>query len=207
MTFTVSSGRRCALVALCGLSALFAIVPPAVADAKNPLIKNAQVTVWDVAAGGPAPIIAADRDVVTIVIRGQEADARFTARGTPRPSIPAGARAIVIELQDGIPPPLPNTTGYPLAFPRAGSVQVLDNARVSIWKYAWTPGQPTAMHFHDKDVVVTYLADGALTSTDVKGQRVVNEHHFAFAKFSPRDRTHTETLTKGQARAMMVELK
>jgi hypothetical protein len=163
--------------------------------------------VWDVAAGATPPPARSSHDVVTILITGTQADARFDARGTTRPAIPAGARAIVIELQDAAVPPLANTSGHPLAFPRPGSMQVLDNGRVSVWKYTWTPGQPTPMHFHDKDVVVTYLADGALTSTDAKGQRVVNPHHFAFTKFNSRDRVHTETLTSGQARAIMVELK
>jgi hypothetical protein len=63
------------------------------------------------------------------------------------------------------------------------------------------------MHFHDKDVVVTYLADGALASTDARGQSVVNEHHFGFTKFNARDRVHTETLARGEGRAVMVELK
>jgi hypothetical protein len=35
----------------------------------------------------------------------------------------------------------------------------------------------------------------------------VNEHHFAYTKFNARDRVHTETLTRGQASALMVELK
>jgi hypothetical protein len=76
-----------------------------------------------------------------------------------------------------------------------------------VWDFTWTPGQATMMHFHDKDVVVTYLTDGALTSTDVRGQSVVNEHHAGYAKFNPRDRVHTETLTRGQGRAIIVELK
>jgi len=63
------------------------------------------------------------------------------------------------------------------------------------------------MHFHDKDVVVTYLAEGTMTSTDARGQRVVNEHHFGLTRFNARDRVHTETLTRGEGRAVMVELK
>jgi len=54
------------------------------------------------------------------------------------------------------------------------------------------------MHFHDKDVVVTYLEDGVLASTTSDGQRVDNPHYFGYAKFNPRDRTHTETLVNGR---------
>ena len=180
----------------------------AVAD-QAALIQNNRVTVWDVAPGTPVP--ATSHDVVTFVIRGNAANAQATAvyrvKGAAAQPLPAGARAIVIELQDATMAPLANATGYPLAFPRPGSKKVLENDRVVVWSFTWTPGVATPMHFHDKDVVVTYLADGALTSTDPQGKAVVNEHHFAYTKFNARDRVHTETLTRGQASALMVELK
>jgi redox-sensitive bicupin YhaK (pirin superfamily) len=180
----------------------------AVAD-QSALIQNNRVTVWDVAPGAPVP--ATSRDVVIFVIPGNAAVAQATAlyrvKGAAAPPLPAGARAIVIELQDAKVASLANTTGYPLAFPRPGSKKVLENDRVVVWSFTWTPGVATPMHFHDKDVVVTYLADGALTSTDPQGKAVVNEHHFAYTKFNARDRVHTETLTRGQASALMVELK
>ena len=174
-----------------------------------PLIQNNRVTVWDVAPGAPAP--ATSRDVVTFVIRGDAANAQATAfyraKGAAAQPLPAGARAIVIELQDAKVAPLANATSYPLAFPRPGSKKVLENDRVVVWSFTWTPGVATPMHFHDKDVVVTYLADGALTSTDPQGKSTVNEHRFGYTKFNARDRVHTETLTRGQASALMVELK
>ena len=113
----------------------------------------------------------------------------------------------MIELQDTKVAPLANTSGYPLAFPRPGSRKLFENERVVVWSFTWTPGVATPMHFHDKDVVVTYLADGALTSTDSQGKAVVNEHHFGYTKFNARDRVHTELLARGQGSAMMVELK
>jgi hypothetical protein len=176
-----------------------------------PLIQNARVTVWDVPAGAPAPATSAAHDVVTFVIRGNadkpDGSAVYRAKGAaPRP-VPADARTIVIELQNAKVPPLPNTSGHPLAFPRPGSTKLLENERVVVWSFTWTPGVATPMHFHDKDVVVTYLADGALTSTDAQGKAVVNEHHFGYTKFNPRDRVHTERLARGQGSALMVELK
>ena len=76
-----------------------------------------------------------------------------------------------------------------------------------VWQSEWATGVPTPLHFHDKDVVVTYLADGALASTNVAGQRVVNEYQFGLTRFNARDRVHTETLVRGAGRAIMVELK
>jgi len=58
-----------------------------------------------------------------------------------------------------------------------------------------------------QDVVVTYLADGTLTSTDAQGKTAANERHFGETRFNARDRVHTEMLARGEGRAMMVELK
>jgi hypothetical protein len=119
---------------------------------------------------------------------------------------PAGG-AIVTELKDTHIPPHTNTTSSPLAFPRPNAKKVLENDRVIVWEYSWSPGVPTPMHYHDKDVVVTYLEDGALRSTEPNGQTVVNPHYFAFTKFNSGDRTHTEELIRGKGRAIIVELK
>jgi hypothetical protein len=44
-------------------------------------------------------------------------------------------------------------------------------------------------------------------STTADGLATVNEHFFGFAKFNPGNRVHTETLSRGKARAIIVELK
>ena len=134
---------------------------------------------------------------------------QYSAAGAAVPSETAapGGYTVVIELKDVKVAPLPNTTKFPLAFPRPNVKRVLENDRVLIWDYTWTPGVPTPMHYHDKDVVVTYLEDGALRSTDPNGQAVINEHYFGFTKLNSRDRVHTEELIKGKGRAVIVELK
>jgi len=133
----------------------------------------------------------------------------YRAAGAPAAAKTAspGGYVVVIELKDAKVAPLPNATKYPLAFPRPNVKKVLDNDRVLIWDYSWAPGVPTPMHYHDKDVVVTYLEDGALRSTDPNGQAVINEHYFGFTKLNARDRVHTEELIKGKGRAIIVELK
>ena len=121
--------------------------------------------------------------------------------------LPVAHTDTLIELQDARVAPLANTSGYPLAFPRPGSRKLFENERVVVWTFTWTQGVATPMHFHDKDVVVTYLADGALTSTDRQGKSAANEVRFGLTRFNARDRVHTEMLARGQGRAMMVELK
>ena len=177
------------------------------ADAGTPIIRNGRVTVWDVPAGWAVRTSASSRDTVVFLIRDRNAEARFEAAGTVPAPVPAGARAIVIALDDRRLPPLPNRSGHPPAFPRAGSTKLLENDRVVVWQSEWTPGIPTPMHFHDKDVVVTYLADGALASTNAAGERAVNEYQFGLTRFNARDRVHSETLVRGAGRAVMVELK
>lgn len=114
---------------------------------------------------------------------------------------------VVVALKETRIPPRPNPTPYQLAFPRPSVRKVMENDRAIVWDYTWSAGVPTPMHFHDKEIVVTYLADGALRSTEPDGTSVVNPHYFGFTKFNPGDRTHTEELIEGRGRAVMIELK
>ena len=117
------------------------------------------------------------------------------------------AKAIAITLKDRRVPPIANTSGYPNAFPRTGNIKLYDDARVTVWDYTWTPGTPTPMHFHDKDVVVIYFGNGSLRSTTPDGKSVVNKWTTGDTRFNLRDRVHTETLVEGQLRAIITEIK
>lgn len=165
--------------------------------AAKPLIENDRVTVWEVTAVRNARPV----DAVVISLAGT---AEYLPKGA---TSKIAGRSILIELKDHASTAMANTTGYPLAFPRPGSKKILENARVIVWDYAWSPGVPTPMHFHDKDVVVVYLDDGDLTSTTPEGQVVVNPYTFGAARFNLGNRTHTETLTRGKQRAIITELK
>jgi hypothetical protein len=165
------------------------------------LIDNNRVTVHEV-SGKATPIDKRNHDVVAI-----DLDSK-TAFFVPKGATHAGPQhGIVIDLKDVSVPPLENKTKYPLAFPRPGVKKVLENNRVIIWDYTWTAGKPTPMHFHDKDVVVVYLADGDLKSTTADGQATVNQISFGKTTFNAPNRTHTEELVKGSARAIIVEMK
>ena len=119
----------------------------------------------------------------------------------------ADGTGILIGLKDFKQDPLANKSGQPLAFPRPGSKKLIENARVIVWDYTWTPGVATPMHFHDKDVVVFYLEDGDLQSTTPSGEKTVNPYKPGMARFNLRDRTHTETLIRGKQHAIITELK
>lgn len=115
--------------------------------------------------------------------------------------------ATLIDLKNAPSPAYPNKSALPLAFPRDGAKQLLDNSRVTIWDYTWKPGQPTPMHFHDKDTVVVYMEDGELKSTTPDGQSNQFTIQSGRAQFSTGNRAHSEELIKGNVRAIIVELK
>jgi hypothetical protein len=180
---------------LCFAAPAFAAQPGVV-----PMIDNDRVAIWDVTS----PLPPAERDFVAVSLT-KKGTAYFGHKGdTPGK---AGERTIVIELKDHPVAPLANNTGYPNAFPRPRVKKLFENDRVIVWSYHWNPGEPTPMHFHDKDVVVVYEEDTALKSTTPDGKSVVNEYKDRQVKFNLRDRTHTELLVRGTGSAVMTELK
>jgi hypothetical protein len=179
-------------------------------DAK-PVIDNERVTVWDVTwtKGQTNPARGHDRDAVVLWIAGPKArTASFSPKTGQRDISGApGSRCLIVELKDNPMPRYENKTGYPLAFPRPHVKKLLENNRVVAWSYRWNPGEATPMHFHDKDVVVVYLEDTALTSTTTDGAKKLNEYKAFDVRFNKGNRTHTEKLDHGTGSAMMVELK
>ena len=204
--------------------------PPAVPhEGAKQIIDNDVFTVWDVTwtkgqsspvqihsqasvsiylSNGTMKFISPDGKSRTVTVKiGQAA---FESKGSNygEQNISENAvRAIVINLKDHRDPPLQNTSGYPNAFPRPGVKNILENDRVAVWDYTWLPGAPTPVHFHDKYVVVVYLEDGAVRSTTLDGNSVVNEISFSLTTANPRARLHTEEVVRGKARAIIMELK
>ena len=166
-------------------------------SAQKPIIENDRVAVLDVTDSAAAQ----PTDAVVVSLNG---NAAFVPKGTA-PKI--DSRSMVINLKDHPAPAYTNTTKYPLAFPRPGSKKILENDRVIVWDYAWTPDVATPMHFHDKDVVVVFLDDGDLKSTTADGKDTVNEYKPGTTRFNLGGRTHTETLIRGKQRAIITELK
>jgi hypothetical protein len=179
------------------------VLAPTQLTAQGPtiIVDNERVTAREIAwPQGVAAHASRDRDAIVVFLKSGLVE--FVSPGSAD-----DRRSIVIELKDHKVELLTNTSGFPNAFPRPNARKVLENTRVVAWDYTWSSDVATPVHFHDKDVVVIYLADGALTSTTPDGKKTVNDHSFGYTKFNPRNRIHTETLTRGQARAIIVELK
>jgi hypothetical protein len=172
-------------------------------------IDNDRVTVWELSsAAGASPKSAKPKGDSVWVSIDPSPGARFVPTGSAwAPPADARWRAVAIDLKDKAIAPLENRSGYPNAFPRPGVKKLLENDRVIVWDYTWTAGQPSPMHFHDKDVVVTYVQAGALKSTTPDGQSTINEFTGGTVRFNTRDRVHTEELLRGSPRAIITELK
>jgi hypothetical protein len=172
------------------------------AQAAQPIIDNERVTVFD----ETAPMQKRMHDFVTIYLDGPRKGEATLGKGGMAPNMD-GAHCVIVELKEFHVDPLPNKSGYPNAFPRPHVKQLHETNKVLVWNYRWNPGEPTPMHFHDKDVVVVYLEPTALKSTTPDGKETINEYKAGETRFNKRDRTHTETLIRGTGSAVMVELK
>ena len=190
--------KRLVIVLLAVLGAAAIVAPASAADTK-PVIDNERVKVWDTTAAMPAMpdefvAIAFDKGTAAYGHAGETAGSD-------------GVRTVIIGLKNHPVPLLANNSGYPNAFPRPHIDKLIENDRVIVWHYRWYLNDPTPMHFHDKDVVVTYLEDSALQSTEPNGKAVVNEYKSGDIRFNKRDRIHTELVVRGSASAVIMELK
>lgn len=195
MTRTVQFGAM-----LRNVTCLLALTFATLSYGAAPVIDNERVTVWDTMSALPP----AEHDFVAVPLSGK-GRAQFGHRGT----VPSkeGVRTIVIELKDNSSAPDVNNSGFPLAFPRPHAKKLLDNDRVIVWDYMWHPGEPTPMHFHDKDALAIFESNGVIQSTAPDGKKVTTEVKYADVSFNRRNRTHSELLLSGHARAIIVELK
>jgi hypothetical protein len=163
--------------------------------AAKAFVDNARVTVWE----DRAPASSFPHGAISVSSTG-------AVRYYPKNS-PVITEKLIVGLKPATVAPLPNASGFPLAMPRPGAEKLLDNMYITVWNYRWTPGVPTPMHFHDKDVVVMFLEDGDLRSTTPSGEMTVNQYKPGTIRFNPRDRVHTEELIRGTQRAIIIELK
>lgn len=201
--------------------ALFTL--PGLAEAPAPLIDNERVTVRDIKLeqGKPGPAIEHAGDYVILYVQGgriRAADGKTATHASGSASsghggktgdtpISGPAHEVVVDLKDAPSKTVANTTGLPPAFPRAGSKKVFENDKVRVWNYAWQPGKPTPMHFHNTEVVVVYLGGGDVTSTTPDGKKTVNHHNPGDIVFNVANRSHSEELVKGEQSGIMLELK
>ncbi len=189
--------RKRWIAALIALFGAMIAEPGWAADAA--VIDNERVTVRDTTGSLPA----SPHDFVAISLA-PPGNAVFGHAGEPVDA--KGSRTVVIELKAHPVAPIPNNCCYPNAYPRPHIEKILENDRVIVWRYRWYLGEPTPMHFHDKDVVVVYLEDTALKSTEPDGKSILNEYKSGDIRFNRRDRTQTELLVRDAGSAVIIEM-
>jgi hypothetical protein len=172
---------------------------PAFAAEPSALIDNERVKIWDTTES----ISAMPDDFVAITFAKGTAVYGHAGETAGSP----GVRTVIIDLKNNPVPPLANNSGYPNAFPRPHVDRLFENDRVVVWHYRWFLNDPTPVHFHDKDVVVTYLEDSALQSTEPNGKIVLNEYKSGDIRFNKGNRIHSELVVRGTASAVIMELK
>ena len=202
---------------------LAGLATPALAQLPAPVIDNERVTVRDIQLeqGKPGPAIQHAGDYVVLYVKGgairaangktaTQADGSAIAGhggSTSDTATGGAAHEVVVELKDAPSNTVPNTTGLPPAFPRPGSKLVLETGKVRVWNYKWLPGKPTPMHFHNTEVVVTYLGNGDVASTTPEGKKTINHRKAGDIVYNLANRSHSEELVKGEQAGIMLELK
>ena len=172
----------------------------AAGQAAQPALDNDRFTVWDTKEVLPP----SGRDFVAVSLA-KEGSALYGHKGD-RPGVP-GEHTIVISWKDTKTEPLQNPGPYPNAFPRAHTKKLFENDNVIVWDTRWMPGEPTPVHFHDKDALVVYESVGVLKSTTPDGKSEEFPVKVGGIRFGTRGRTHSEVLVSGRAHAVITELK
>ena len=93
------------------------------AQGAQPVVDNERVTVWDTTT----PLPPAQHDFVAVSLT-RKGTAVFGHKGDSPGQ--GGARTVVIELKEHPVAPIPNTSGYPNAYPRPRVKKLLENDRV-----------------------------------------------------------------------------
>lgn len=101
---------------------------------------------------------------------------------------------------------------YPHAFPRTGTTQLVDNARVTMWEVNWIHGVKQPIHRHRYDMAGVYLRFGEITVTTPDGKATTGQR-FEVPRpyFQLKDITHREEAMgkpgDPERLAIMVDLK
>jgi hypothetical protein len=115
--------------------------------------------------------------------------------------------AIMFDLKEVEVPRVVIPAGMPVAFPREGATQAIDNPRVTEWDYTWTIGHAVPRHMHDKDSVQVFFQGGTIKFTRADGTSETQSFKFGDARFIPRGTIDAEEAIDGSPRAITIELK
>jgi quercetin dioxygenase-like cupin family protein len=203
--------------------------PPFPRAGAKQLLDNDRVTVWDVvwpkgqptalhrhpyALAGvylePGTRVITDADGSKRNVSNQPGGITFQLKGLTHieeGTSDAPLHAIMIELKQDAPMGDDPSTDLPPAFPRDGARQLLDNERVRVWDYAFTPHRVVPLHRHVRDAVAVWMEGGKLRAAPRDGAPSVNTQTKFTATYSRRGSVHTEEAVEGTPHAYVFELK
>jgi len=115
---------------------------------------------------------------------------------------------VFIELKQETPSGEPDLEARaPLAFPRDGAREVLNDERVAIWDYTWRPGVPRSTRQYGRDTVLVWLGSGTVRVSPETGTATVVEAVAGRTRYIKRGTIETWQVIRGAPRAMIFELK
>jgi hypothetical protein len=187
-------------------------------DGATPLFENPWVSVWNViwADGVSTPMHRHRYDYFGVELETARARVR-DADGTSRELAPTAGlswflpkgtthvetgigdsprrHAIIFDLKDAEPAFVANRTPHAVG-PELGEAQPnVSNPRVTMWSVTWSPNQPGAMRYYDRNVVLVFPDSGAIEETVGGGTRRVE-------RFAPG---HVKFLSAGESRAFRAQ--
>lgn len=115
--------------------------------------------------------------------------------------------AIMVDLKQELAGPEGMVMGLSPAFPRDNAKAVLDNDRVRMWDYTWTPNKPTEMHVHAKDSVEVFVTGGTIKRTRTDGVDEVHTFKAGDARYIDRHRVDIEEAVNSSPRVITIDLK
>ncbi len=203
--------------------------PPFPRAGAKQLLDNDRVTVWDVVwpKGQPTPLhrhpyalagvylepgtrVITDADGLKRNVSNEAGGVTFQLKGlthVEEGTSDTPLHAIMIELKENAPIGDDPSPDLPPAFPREGAKQPLDNDRVRVWDYAFTPHRVVPLHRHVRDAVAVWVEGGKLRATPRDGASSVNTQMKFTATYSRRGTVHTEEAIEGTPHAYVFELK
>jgi hypothetical protein len=198
-------------------------------DGATPLFENVWVSAWNVmwADGVSTPMHRHRFDYFGVEL--ETARARVTdADGTSRDIAPAAGvswflpkgtthietglgdsprrHAIIFDLKDAAPAFVAKRTGHAVG-PEVGSAApFVANPRVTMWSVTWSPNQPSAMRYYDRNVVFVFPDGGALEETDADGRRRVERVAAGHVKFLSAGESRALRAQAASVRVVIVQL-
>lgn len=115
--------------------------------------------------------------------------------------------AIMVDLKESVTDMMFIDAEEPAAYPRDGAKNVLENPRVRMWDYTFTPGAPAVARVYRQDVVEVVVTGGDVKVTGPGGKVETRTLAPKQARYINRGTVQTEQGVSGSPRVIAIELK